>query len=604
MRRKKSLSAQRSEKETNTFQFQQPQPQLQPQPQPQPSNVFHFPNVTFSIGTKENKPKAEFKAKLEVNTHRPSNESTSPVFMDISPQPQNSKNKSSNNIEQDQNDSKDNLNPNSNIPTFNIGSYDASSVPTFSIGGNASVGPQSPSGRKILRSTRRTKLANKVASPTVKKSATSDDNNRNGTVDYSGRSARVDALKHEGGDHYAAKRYVESACSYSYAINAHTFGGNINLSGNTNKPDSLLSTLFSNRAAAFLMCGAYSLAAQDGENALKCFSQTLNNQDLIQIQNISKIQCRLARAYLKAGELDKARAQFNASIAKVNYAMEKYSQLCQSDDSVICTLNQTKTSAEISINTISRMEKLYASYDTDTSWSFDKRLSIVNELLSTSPGSLSLFETKVELLKNLSRWDEIAEEAEQFACKVSEIEQVYILDISSFNPYPNAPVANHLKRDSFENGDKSVNLTPQASSEAVLRMPEKVRPIYLRALRLEERYDHADAAICLLEKSRTYYARYVTQERDFLRRTQKSKSDGDDLFRKREYELAASRYNVCLKIDSNTNRVSSSGGKLHAILHCNRAACFMAVDKYRDAAKECTAALRIHVSFNVTICYS
>eukprot|EP00979_Chaetoceros_neogracilis_P011885 scaffold3030_cov176-Chaetoceros_neogracile.AAC.2 len=35
------------------------------------------------------------------------------------------------------------------------------------------------------------------------------------------------------------------------------------------------------------------------------------------------------------------------------------------------------------------------------------------------------------------------------------------------------------------------------------------------------------------------------------------------------------------------------GGRLHAVLFCNRAACLMALKKYEEATKECTAALKI-----------
>jgi tetratricopeptide (TPR) repeat protein len=37
----------------------------------------------------------------------------------------------------------------------------------------------------------------------------------------------------------------------------------------------------------------------------------------------------------------------------------------------------------------------------------------------------------------------------------------------------------------------------------------------------------------------------------------------------------------------------TAGGSLHAVLHCNRAACFMGLLWYMDAIKDCTAALRI-----------
>ena len=555
-----SLSAQRPLKDNSKSTFQQPQ-------------TFPFSNLSFNVGTSNNN------SMPNVNLH-PSGHASSPESMDISPHP-------SGPCKPDP-ESKINF----DFPTFNLGT---NKTKGFTLG-TAGNDPPSPSGRKPVRAIRRTKYTNKIASPIFKetKKENKDQDDQKEEVDYSGRRARVESLKEEAGNHYAAKRYVESSCSYTYAINAHTIEGR-----SVSNSDGLLSMLYGNRAAALLMCNAYSLAAQDGEKALKYLSETLSYQSLNQIQNVSKIQCRLARAYLKYGELEKSRTRFNASIAKVNYGLKKYSLLCSTDDSIINALEQTKTSAEIGINTISRMEKLLASFESlsDANGSLDKQLSIVREMLSISPGSLSVFQKEIELFISWNRWEEVIKAAEKYTCTIVRIENVYVMDLASSNPFPNAPAASHLKYNSFEDDTKEFILDKNASSEAILRMPDYLRHIYLRALRLEEKYDHAESAICALEKSKTYYAKYVTQERDLLRRTRKSKSDGDDLFRKGEYDLAASRYNVCLKIDSNSNRISSSGGRLHAILHCNRAACFMAVNKYRDAARECTAALRIHVSY-------
>jgi tetratricopeptide (TPR) repeat protein len=82
------------------------------------------------------------------------------------------------------------------------------------------------------------------------------------------------------------------------------------------------------------------------------------------------------------------------------------------------------------------------------------------------------------------------------------------------------------------------------------------------------------------------------------------KEKGDTLFRGGDYERAAAKYAQCLGIDGDTDEYDSnpldnedSGGRLHAVLHCNRAACLMALKKYREAVKECTASLRIHTHY-------
>ena len=166
------------------------------------------------------------------------------------------------------------------------------------------------------------------------------------------------------------------------------------------------------------------------------------------------------------------------------------------------------------------------------------------------------------------------------------------------NPFPHASSLEHLKPNLFdESSAEDKFLCTQATGEAVTRMPVDVRPLYLRALRLEERYDHVFAAITTLESSRENYEKYVTEERDRVRRTNSAKAEGDNLFRTGKYDSAAIRYNVCLKIDSEKpGRLATSGGRLHAILHCNRAACLVMTSRFCEAAEECSAALLIHVS--------
>ena len=70
------------------------------------------------------------------------------------------------------------------------------------------------------------------------------------------------------------------------------------------------------------------------------------------------------------------------------------------------------------------------------------------------------------------------------------------------------------------------------------------------------------------------------------------------LFRAGDFELAAAQYTTCLTIDNEgiTENVdgSNAGGRLHAVLHCNRAACLMALKRLHEAIEECTYALKIH----------
>jgi len=85
-----------------------------------------------------------------------------------------------------------------------------------------------------------------------------------------------------------------------------------------------------------------------------------------------------------------------------------------------------------------------------------------------------------------------------------------------------------------------------------------------------------------------YY--WLSAERDKLRRTVIEKEKGDTYYRNGLYQQSADKYAITLTIDDG---IKSAGGRLHAVLHCNRAACFMALRKFSGAAKECNAALII-----------
>jgi tetratricopeptide (TPR) repeat protein len=133
---------------------------------------------------------------------------------------------------------------------------------------------------------------------------------------------------------------------------------------------------------------------------------------------------------------------------------------------------------------------------------------------------------------------------------------------------------------------------------------------YLRSLRLEERYPAADACLTALElfvatgNSRFPPAQlqrefsWLEKERSKLNRTKTGREKGDELFRHGDFELAALHYSNCLNVDmegvSDGVDGPNAGGRLHAVLHCNRAACLMAMKRYEDALEECSAALRIH----------
>jgi tetratricopeptide (TPR) repeat protein len=123
-------------------------------------------------------------------------------------------------------------------------------------------------------------------------------------------------------------------------------------------------------------------------------------------------------------------------------------------------------------------------------------------------------------------------------------------------------------------------------------------------MRLEERYPAADSALRALEDliarqvvSPSTFA-WLSNERDKLDRTKEGRELGDELFRLQDFEKAAAKYSECMKIDSDGKSGTvdnlNAGGRLHAVLHCNRAACLMALRLFHGAVDECTNALKIH----------
>ena len=207
------------------------------------------------------------------------------------------------------------------------------------------------------------------------------------------------------------------------------------------------------------------------------------------------------------------------------------------------------------------------------------------------------------------------------AAEIVKVDGLFKDDLASLNPLPDVRPALSLRADFFEkNRDDPIDpvslriLTPKMVCDVVLRLPNGIFPLYLRSLRLEERYTEVAKAGSSIEVHMNTSKQkgsggqvslaWLSDERDKLRRTMSRKEQGDTLFRISEYEQASERYGQCLTIDNgsllynpNALEIEDSGGRLHAVLHCNRTACLMALKRYREAVKECTAALRIHTHY-------
>jgi tetratricopeptide (TPR) repeat protein len=170
-------------------------------------------------------------------------------------------------------------------------------------------------------------------------------------------------------------------------------------------------------------------------------------------------------------------------------------------------------------------------------------------------------------------------------------------------------------------------LGPKAARDAVFRIPGVLLPHYLRALRLEERYAAATMAGSALsdfidranvvEDAPPATNDVLRREFDKLDRTIRLKEGADSLFRDGFYDRALPMYGQCLAVDGGggggsrtgsilrqssmrsaaTVAANPAGGRLHAVLHFNRAACFSAMGRHEDAIKESSHALEIHPTY-------
>eukprot|EP00053_Salpingoeca_punica_P020541 m.211844 g.211844 ORF g.211844 m.211844 type:complete len:573 (+) comp18998_c0_seq1:59-1777(+) len=73
---------------------------------------------------------------------------------------------------------------------------------------------------------------------------------------------------------------------------------------------------------------------------------------------------------------------------------------------------------------------------------------------------------------------------------------------------------------------------------------------------------------------------------DVREKAQQLKADGNNEYKKKDYKKAVEAYTEAL-------RILDKKDQDRAVLHCNRAACYLAMDMYENVIKDCTAALEI-----------
>jgi len=461
--------------------------------------------------------------------------------------------------------------------------------------------------------------------------------------DLSKKRLGITALREEGKSYYTKKKYRDSTRIYTEAIRRYKNELFSHVCGTHH----LLALLLSNRAAALLMIGAYEGAIGDCRNGINyAINPRDSSPDLMCLDANPalwpKLHIRMARSYIKLGKVDDAdrafteagesttivqKLQSGFNIANVKEGLEQTEAdaiLGRTDVSRLRTVLEKGNTLFNRINTKTKVETAEAT----------EALRHVKIALSIASGCYDLHQMKIKLLSDLKRWREVASHCERFAASNVKFDGCLIGDLSSKNPFPGVAIAKYLTADFFgdtredELNGAEMKLDRKTSPDAVFRLPFPMMPFYLRSLRLEERYYNSENCIEKLghfisERAsvagQSMYSRFswLSEERDKLNRTKTEREQADHLFQNAEYEKAGKKYAVCLLIDSVSNgsfyQLPSdgccAGGRLHAVLYCNRAACFMAVKKYDEALVECTAALRIYPRYLKAIlrrsrCYS
>lgn len=429
-------------------------------------------------------------------------------------------------------------------------------------------------------------------------------------------AALVSTLRDEARSFYVQGCYPASIDKYTSAIKLFE-------SVAPTDTNDTLAVLYSNRAACLIMMGAYEAAASDCRLALPHVSEATTDAFSSDSGAMLKVKLltRMAKAVLKQGEQESALELYDRAVKTAGEveALIKARMAPTQSPELLSTLSQMTTEATVGQMDAKRLSDMMHNISECTLQNLrepgDRRncsaaLSHVNMALKIANGAVKLWQSKLAFLTSMKRWRDAASVCERLACSFVPFDSVFAEDLESKNPFLGIAPAAFLTADYFGNSgeDDDIKLNSRAAAEAVLRLPFCLTATYLRALRLEERYPAADAALRALEElvargtprqdAGTLRGQFLllSSERVKLDRTKAIRERGDELFRVGDFDLAASQYGACLLIDSEGTSAEpgSAGGRLHAVLHCNRAACLMAVRRFHEAIEECTAALRIH----------
>ncbi|KAG7344282.1 chaperone protein DNAj [Nitzschia inconspicua] len=410
---------------------------------------------------------------------------------------------------------------------------------------------------------------------------------------------RVTSFREQGKSFYQSGDYRKciEACTSGIAIFRKELIG---------FPDtSLLGVLFSNRAAALLMVGAYQAAFDDCTDALQYSRRPTDSSQYFEGQPslIPKLYNRRARASGKLGELKAADEDFDKAIAcssdfRSFFQMAGRPEVLESLDREMIEATNGKTEiircrrsmdkvAGLNLDRISENKALEA-------------LDNVNSVLAFCGGSVKFINLKIQLLSRLQRWQEVIRACERIGAERVKMDGCFPEDLALKNPLPGVPEASYLKSNAFDGvSDSDVagvtfKLPWRANGDVVLRLPMQASRHFVRALRLKEDYlSSLECIQCLKELLKRkpgmgYDLNWLDHEEKLATVTQHRRKNADDLFAGGNFLQAAFEYNIVASLDPD------SRGLLNAVMYCNRAACFMALKSFEEALNECNKALNIH----------
>ena len=416
---------------------------------------------------------------------------------------------------------------------------------------------------------------------------------------------------------------------------------------------SLLATLYGYRCEALYEIGAYDISTMDARRSLEYeskvggdknkksswFGGIFQSQDELHHEHgivlRCTVLCSLGFSILRQGDnVNDAMKSFEEATSIAKKALEgrgvndNHPTNGKSSNMIaVISLKETIKLAEDGLSMLSKYETLKTKID-NGSYTRGEYIKLLDDAIEISPATVDWHVRKVKYLIGRKRWFAVANHCEQVAAKAVKLEGIFNGDLADSNPHPGIPSLQELNVDFFAD-DKQPKpsylrtLNSKAACDAVFRLPYELLPYYLRSLRLEERYEASMLACKALQKfleekvqsndKRGESKRYSFFDLEFnkLERTIKMKEEADKLFNDGNYDRAVTLYGDCLSIDCDeewsrsgsilkTSRMSScekpnaEGGRLHAVLHSNRAACFAAMGQHDDAIKECSHAIHIH----------